>query len=386
VLERLTVAAALAFVVRALNVAWRSAERIDVVLRDDALPFLSIIVPARNEERQIEACVRSLLAQNYPDFEVITVDDRSDDRTREILEQIVQRDSRLLVVHGDPLPKGWVGKPWALAQGAKHARGAWLLFTDADTVHDRRAAVSAVSHAVKTGVHALSLLTTQQFETFAERAVLPTILWMIAFSVGSLDAINDPKRLDAAIFNGQFILFERRAYDALGGHEAVRDCIAEDYEFARILKRDGRFRSRLAEAADLVTTRMYRSFGEIWNGFSKNLYVAAEDAPGWAVAGTVMLASLSPLPETLLVRAVLKRDMPAALRMIAVIAATLAAAEVGMRRARFPRWSGAFFPAGVAAMLGIFLNSTVQHTRGRVSWRGRSYSRPDRTAGADSQT
>lgn len=358
---------------RALYIAARSGERVESREPDEDMPFLSIVIPARNEERQIEQCVSSLLAQRYPNFEVIVVDDRSEDRTAQILESIAANDGRLRVVHGEPLPDGWVGKPWAIAQGARAARGAWLLFTDADTVHEPLSAASAVRCALQTQTRALGLLPKQRFETPAERAVLPTILWMIAFAVGSLAAINDMNRTDVAIFNGQFVLFEREAYYALGGHAAVRDCIAEDYEFARIIKRDGRFRSRLAGAPDLVSTRMYRSFPEIWNGFSKNLYLGTHDSAGWTLAGILALAALSPLPEVLLLRALVKRRYGTALRMGAIIAATAAAAEAGMRHSRFPRASGAFFPIGAAAMLAIFLNSVRLHRSGRVAWRGREY-------------
>ncbi len=375
-LERIALLAAITFVVRSFNVALRSKERIERCEPDDALPFLSFIVPARDEERQIEDCIASLLAQRYPLFEVIAVDDRSTDRTRAVLERIAERDPRLRVIRGELLPEGWVGKPWALSQGARVARGAWILFTDADTVHQPLAAASALAYALKNGTRVLSLLPQQRFETLAERAVLPAILWMIAFAVGSLEAINDPKRTDAAIFNGQYLLFEREAYDALGGHSAVHGCIAEDYEFARIVKRDGRFRSRLAGASDLVSTRMYRSLREIWNGFSKNLYVGLQDAPARGVAGAVMLAALSPLPQVLLLSALSKRDHRRALRMGATIMATVAAAEAGMRHSRFPRGSGLCFPVGAAAMLAILLNSTRAYRAGRVVWRGRAYPQP----------
>lgn len=358
---------------RALNVAARSGERVEPREPREDMPFLSIVVPARNEERQIEDCLRSLLAQRYPRFEVIAVDDRSEDRTAQILENIAASDKRLRVVMGEPLPDGWIGKPWAVAQGANAARGEWLLFTDADTLHEPLAAASAVCYAIQTQTRVLGLLPAQRFETPAERIVLPAILWMIGFAVGSLEAINDMKRTDAAIFNGQFVLFEREAYDALGGHAAVCDSIAEDFEFARIIKRDGRFRSRLAGAPDLVSTRMYRSFSEIWDGFSKNLYVAAQDAPDKAVAGIIALAAISPIPEFLLLRAILKRRPGKALRMAVLIAATATAAEVGMRRSRFPRGSGAFFPLGVATMLAIFLNSMRLDRTGRVAWRGSEY-------------
>lgn len=373
ILRGTAVVAAAAFAIRSIRVALGSNERIEVRQPRSDLPMLSIIVPARNEERQVAQCVESLLAQNYPNFEVIAVNDRSDDHTGAILTEIAKRNPRLIVIHGDALPEGWIGKPWALAQGARIARGDWLIFTDADTTHEPLAAASAIAYALDHGGHVVSLLPTQRFGSPAERAILPAILWMIAFSVGSLDAINDRKRHDAAIFNGQYIAFQRAAYDAIGGHAAVRSAIAEDYELARILKRDGRFITRLAGASDLVQTRMYRSFAEIWHGFSKNLYAGARHEPLKVFLGTAWLGALSPLPEMLLLRALVRRRRRGAARMLAVIGATAAAAEFGMRRSRFPRGSGAFFPLGAATMLAIFADSALRHRTGRVVWRGRTY-------------
>ena len=375
--------AAAGFSARTLAVTARSGEQISVA-QPSTWPILSIIVPARNEEHQIEQCVRSLLAQEYRYFEVIVVDDRSDDGTARILRELARSDTRLRIVDGEPLPEGWVGKPWALQQGSRSARGEWLLFTDADTLHHPQAASSALDYALLHDLRALSLLPTQRFETVGERVLLPTILWMIAFGVGSLQAINDPKRKDAAIFNGQYLLFERRAYDALGGHAAVRGYIAEDYEFARLVKSDGRFPANLVGAGGLVSTRMYRSAREIWRGFSKNLYVAAEDHPLGALAGSAMLAALSILPPIQLTRALMKGRYARAAGLAAGMVATMAAAEVAMRRSRFPRGSGAFLPIGAGAMLAIFLNSALAHRTGRVSWRGRRYIR--RTTRGEAQT
>jgi chlorobactene glucosyltransferase len=371
--ELLAWSAACAYIVRGFDIAALSECDLPVAEPSVDLPALSIIVPARNEERQIETCVRSLLGQRYPDFEVIVVDDCSTDRTQEVLRALGVENLKLRIVRGARLPRGWVGKPWALAQGARVARGSWLLFTDADTVHQPLAAASAVTYARETQTAALSLLTQQEFVTLGERMLLPSVLWIIAFAVGSLRAINDPRRTDAAIFNGQFVLFERRAYEQLGGHAAVADCIAEDYELARLVKRDARFRSRLLPAPELVATRMYRSFAETWNGFSKNLFIAAEDAPLQAIGGITQLLSLSPLPEVLAVRALMRRDWRRAVRMALLVAATAAVTELGMRRFRYPRGSGAFFPFGAPAMAAIFLNSALLHLTGRVSWRGRRY-------------
>ncbi|HEV7178324.1 MAG TPA: glycosyltransferase, partial [Candidatus Baltobacteraceae bacterium] len=220
-LAALLLAVNLAFAIRSTAIALRSS---GYVLRKHPRirsarateePLLSIVVPARNEERQIEQCVQSLLALEYADFEVIAVDDRSTDATLQILDRIAEDDRRLRVVGGEALPPHWVGKPWALVQGAEHARGEWLLFTDADTVHARESAQEAVAYALARRLDVLSLLTDQVMITPAERMFLPSILWTIAFAIGSLAAMNDP-RSEAALFNGQYILVRRTAYDAVG--------------------------------------------------------------------------------------------------------------------------------------------------------------------------
>lgn len=366
--------AAAAFAARSLVVALRSGDRLSEVEPLEELPFLSIVVPARNEERQIEKCVRSLLAQRYPRFEVLVVDDRSTDATARIVERIAAQDARLRSIHGAPLPEGWVGKPWALTQGMRAARGSWLLFTDADTEHMPAACASAMRYALERNLSFLSLLTTQRFETAPERIVLPAILWMIIFGIGSLDAINDPRRIDAAIFNGQYVLCERRAYEAVGGHKRVRASIAEDYDLARAVKRDGRFRSMLVDASDLVYTRMYWSFREIWDGFSKNLYLGVRDRPLQAAFAFAMLAAISPMPEIVLAYSLRKRRYGTAAASAMSILLSAAAAEAGMRRCRFPAGSGAFYPIGSAAMLAILANSAFQYRTGRMHWRGRNIS------------
>lgn len=367
------VAAAVAFIVRALTVSAPHDFTVDPNAPANDLPPLSIVVPARNEARQIARCVRSLLAQRYGDFEVIVVDDRSTDETAAILHRIAQSDARLRVVAGEALPPGWAGKPWAIHQGVQHARGSWLLFTDADTVHAADAARAAVAHARARGRQFLSLLTTQEIVSPAERALLPTLLFAIVFALGSLPAINDPRRLDAAVLNGQYLLAERRAYEALGGHAAVRGAIAEDYELARTIKRDGRFRAELADGSGLVRTRMYRSLGEIWNGFAKNFYLGMRDRPAGSALGLLFLLAVSPLPEVLAARAALRKDARTAALNAACAALTMLAAERAMRRSRFPAGSGAFLPLGICAVVGIAVDSFVRHRRGRVAWRGRVY-------------
>ncbi|MHB8147387.1 MAG: glycosyltransferase family 2 protein [Vulcanimicrobiaceae bacterium] len=363
-----------AFAVRSLMIARRSRARLEVIEVEGAFPTLSIVVPARNEERQIERCVRSLLAQAYPDFEVIVVDDCSEDETRAILDRIALEDERLTVVAGEPLPEGWIGKPWALEQGMRVARGVWLLSTDADTEHEPCAAGSAVVYALKHGLDALSLLTDQTMIGAAERLVLPSILWTIAFAVGGLDDINDPQKPDVALFNGQYVLMSRLAYEAIGGYTALRGEVAEDLELARLLKRDGRFTSALVGAEGMVRTRMYRSFAEIWNGFVKNFALGARGNPFASALGLVFLASMSPAsPAALCVCAALGQPLLAFAVGLAMLCAALAA-EYGMMQSRFPRGSGWTIPVGLAVLLAIFVTSLLRYASGRgVCWRGRHY-------------
>ncbi len=373
-LDTIAVLAAGAFAARSLHVALCSNDRIEPVEPSDDLPPLSIVVPARDEERQIERCVRSLLAQRYPHLEVVVVDDRSSDATGAILTRLAREDDRLHIVTGEPLPRGWVGKPWALHQGARRASGDWLLFTDADTVHEPRAAASAMRYARDRELGALSLLSTQELGSLAERAVLPSILWAIACGAGPLADVNDASKSGSALFNGQYILMRRDAYAAIGGHESVKGEIAEDFELAHLLKTDGRYRTMLVGANDLVRTRMYRNLREIWNGFGKNLALGARGNPLVLAAGMGFLAFVAPVPQLLLLRAFRRRRYREAAWMGGATVATMLAAEVGMRRSRFPRGSGAWLPAGLTIMLGILLDSAYRHAGGRgVRWRGRRY-------------
>lgn len=362
----------LVFAFRSQHIAFNSRFALEAVPPPKVAPDVSIIVPARNEARQIEQCVRSLLAQDYPHFEVIVVDDRSEDETAAIVARIAGEDARVRLIAGEALPSGWVGKPWALHQGAQHARGEWLLFTDADTQHEPGATAAALGYARAHNLDVLSVLTEQIMVTPAERIFLPSVLWTIAFAIGSLRAINDPAR-ENALFNGQYVLAARRAYEAIGGHEAVRNEIAEDLELARRFKSDGRFRTALVNGSGLVRVRMYRSFGELWQGFVKNFWVAARDQGILAAIGIVLLVCVAPItPIALVVALVMKSETAAAALVLAMVSAIVGASP-GMRRLGLGRWSSWYLPIGITLVVAIFVTSITAHARGGVIWRGRRY-------------
>ena len=348
--------------------------RVPIRREDDRLPSISIVVPARNEEDNIERCVRSLLAQTHHDYEVIAVDDCSSDATRQILERLAAHDPRLRIVAGRPLPPGWVGKPWAIHQGVQQARGAWLLFSDADTFHQPFALTSTLCFAREHQADALSLGTLLELESFWERAVLPSIMNAILLFAGTYEELNDPKRPDRAIANGQFILVDRRAYDALGGHARLRAQIAEDLEFARLVKRDGRFRLVLASGEDVVSVRMYRTPRAIWEGFTKNVVLGANGNIPATLAGAAALAAISIVPPLLGLRALRRRRWTDGLEALCTSAATIIAMAAALRQTRLSPRLACYAPIGLTVLAAIALNAALRVGSGRgVSWRGRPY-------------
>ncbi len=240
-------------------------------------PLISVCIPARNEERNVRACVEAVLNQDYPNFEVIVLDDRSTDSTPTILTDIASRDSRLLPINGSDLPAGWAGKPHALYQASTMARGAqsaWLCFIDADTFLSPATLSSCYVKAIETGADMFTIMTFQVIGSFWEKVVMPLV--MTALSVGfSPRKVNDPKRKDA-IANGQFILMKRSVYDAIGGHESVRDQIVEDKAISEQVKWNG-YRLIVADGAKVARTRMYTSLPEMWEGWTKNIYLGLRE-------------------------------------------------------------------------------------------------------------
>ncbi|MEW6288045.1 MAG: glycosyltransferase [Chloroflexota bacterium] len=257
-------------------------------------PLISVCIPARNEERNIRACVEAVLKQDYPNLEVIVVDDRSTDATFRILTDLASRDSRLRPISGSDLPPGWAGKPHALYQASASARGDWLCFIDADTFLEPSALSSCYVKALETQADMFTIMTFQILGSFWERTVMPLV--MTALSVGfSPRKVNDPKRRDA-IANGQFILIKRSVYDATGGHASVKDSIVEDKAISEKVKWNG-YRLIVADGMKVARTRMYTSLPEMWEGWTKNIYLGLRDQAGllWLGAFGAFLAFMASL-------------------------------------------------------------------------------------------
>jgi glycosyltransferase involved in cell wall biosynthesis len=322
-------------------------------------PTISVIIPARNEEVSLADCLQSLVTQSGVEFEIIVVDDHSTDRTREIAESF----PGVRVVDAGPLPEGWTGKNNAVTCGARQARGEWLLFTDADTVHLPGSLAGAIKEAQENGAEMLSYSPEQIAVTFWEMATLPVVFAELARQY-SPSKVSDPASPIAAA-NGQYILIRRETYDAVRGHAAIASDILEDVALARAVKISGR-KILFRYATDRVRTRMYRNYRQLRDGWTKNLALLFPN-PGGLAAKSVLLWAF---PWTALTIAVIAKhpwwDTFAASALLLSVAR--------LRRANFDAamtFLGALF--GMPMFAYLLLRSKRAHAHGSVNWKGRSY-------------
>jgi glycosyltransferase involved in cell wall biosynthesis len=322
-----------------------------------------VIVPARNEQDSLGMCLESLVTQQGIAFEIIVVDDHSTDRTHEIAASFPQ----VKVLDAGTLPSGWTGKTNAVTCGAREARGAWLLFTDADTVHKPGSLARAMREAKDRGIDLLSYSPEQEVHSFWERSVMPVIFAELATRYKPSE-VSDPKR-DAAAANGQYILISREAYDSVGGHAAVAGSLLEDVELARGVKRSGR-KIFFRLAADQVRTRMYRSTTQLIEGWTKNLALLfplptrlalLRAAEFFAILGSLTLALSLGAPRY-------------AGPIVGLFAILMTLFQRRIRRAHFPRSSEWLGILGLPLFSYLLLRSVIQYKRGRIAWKGRNYS------------
>ena len=341
-------------------------------------PFVSIIVPARDEAANISACVATLTNTEYPNREIIVVDDGSRDGTTDIARILAARSGGAIrLVEGEPLPDGWLGKCWACWQGYGLARGELLCFTDADTRHDDELLGRAVGALAATGADLVSVLPRQLMESFWERVVLPHIFTILSLRYRDLARINRSRNPRDVIANGQFILVRREAYERVDGHRALRGEVVEDLRLAqRIVEEGGTV--YLAHAADLIETRMYRSLGGIVEGWSKNLARGARrtvdpwlrPAIPWLL-GTATIAFWAVPPALFVASLVLPLRAGLGSWAMTVTFVSLLFWSYMHVRLRIPLLHALLFPLGGLLAGAIFLRSAVLGQR--IQWKGRTY-------------
>ncbi len=343
-------------------------------------PLISFCIPARNEENNIRTCIEALLAQTYPNFEVVVLDDRSTDATPSILKELAA-DRRIRVIQGAELPEGWAGKPHALVQAAAAARGGWLCFVDADTFLAPEALSACYQKAVETKADMFTMLTRQITGTFWEKVVMPMV--MTSLSVGFPPReVNDPQRR-IAVANGQFILIKRSVYEALGGHERIKDRIVEDKALAELVKWNG-YRLVLADGREVARTRMYTSFPQMWEGWTKNIYLGLRDQPKLiflgAFGGLLLVLSALFLPVWPVLGLGWYLRGGGWLSVMVIVQALLVWTALLYARAqvahamRISRWYALTLPLGAGVFAAMMIVSAWKVISGRgVTWRGRRY-------------
>ena len=383
---------------------WRQTPSLDDVdaAAPDPAPRLSVIVPARNEATHIATCIASILASNYPNLEVVIVDDHSTDGTAALARMALTRvalvrdaavasaaepnERRLIITTPPSLPDGWLGKQWACHHGALHATGDILLFTDADVRHAPDLHTRIVNTIVREHADLVSVAGRQEALTFWERIAQPFVFSVMAQTFGGPGAVNRSRRRRGKIANGQCLAFRRSAYDAFGGHAAVRGRVAEDLAFAQDLYASG-FRTFLTLGLTQMSTRMYGSLGDIVAGWGKNVYAGGREIlPGGPVTSAVarvlvpMPAVWTLLPPLALASAALGTGGP---RMGVFGAVATAALLVWFLvvtwRFGISLLYALLFPLGALVYLYIALGAVLRGDR--VRWKGRTYSVKPGTSG-----
>jgi len=346
--------------------------------KPDGLPKVSIIIPARDEEQNIERCLRSLLDQDHEDFEILVVDDKSSDQTAAIVRKLAAEDSRIRLYSAGELPGECTGKCNALIAGVQQGNpsGEWLLFVDADTRHHPQSLSSALRSALEKKVDMLTLIPHLEARSFWERLMQPTVAALIAL-FKQPERINDPGNPEV-FANGQYILVRREAYLGCGGHQAVAGKILEDVELARMMVGSG-CRVHIALAREMFSTRMYTSLRSLMTGWTKNFYMILESrfSRVLLVAGLALFLSLWPAAlgiASILGLAAKTYFWPEAYLWIAVgIYAMVVIFQATLRGLN--RWYPLYsLLAPLANFMAVFilLRSAWLNSKGRgVRWKGR---------------
>lgn len=340
-------------------------------------PLVSIIVPARNEAgRVLEKSIGSMLSQTYENFEIIVLDDRSTDKTREIVEKVFAENSETgnakskIIVGGAEPPDGWLGKPFALEQALTRARGEWILTADADIVFAPETLGTVVDYVQANHYDALTLAPKIIFGSFWETLFMPTFAWFCLLAM-PLHLANDARRKESIGF-GNFFLFRRSALGEIGGFEAVKAEVAEDLKLAEMLKEKG-FNLRADFAPNLIETRMYAGFAEIWRGFTKNLFSGMKFSLPKTIFSLFSIFAFGVLPAPAMVFALISGRVEL-FAPLALIYFLQTAVFVFVQK----KWFGnpvfaSLTPLGLLMFLSILANSTVKVLSGKgVEWKGRA--------------
>lgn len=341
-------------------------------------PLVSVVIPARNEARNIERCLRSVLSNDYPRFEVVVVNDGSTDATGDIAQSIAATDNRARVIETQGLPEGWFGKQWACETGAHATSGEIILFADADTTQSSDLITRSVNAMLRRNADLFSVLGRQELGTFWERLIQPQIFTIMSVRYGGTESITRSRFVKDKIANGQCLFVRRSTYEEFGGHSLVKSHVADDMMLAQRYFARGR-RVVLEEGIHQLSTRMYTSLGELVRGWGKNVFAGGRDSVPFGLFGRLLFpllllsAPLFNLVPALVLIASVVAPVSSALLLWAVIAEVAMLlwwiylyASIG----ESPFYS-LLSPLGALMVFYIFLRAALRGQR--VLWKGRQY-------------
>ncbi len=336
-------------------------------------PLISVLIPARNEQDNIKRCINSLLKQDYSNLEILVLDDNSTDGTAEIVKKIAKRDDRVKLYHGKPLARGWLGKSYACQQLSEYANGEYLAFIDADTLHFPTSIASSVACLLKYRVDALSIFAKQIMVTIHERMMVPFGNFMI-MGFMPLSLIRKTRNPLFCTAIGQFILFKKDVYKAIGGHESVKGEILEDVIISKQVKRCG-FKFMIFNGSSNLYCRMYHNFKEVVHGYSRVIFPAFDySIPMFSIA-LIVITAMYLMPFVMLPLAILF-DWPLAVTNIIILQTIFVMVTRIILAIRFKMKAVdvLLHPFSVMYLLSMAVNSVFQFRFNiGIYWKGRTY-------------
>jgi chlorobactene glucosyltransferase len=337
-------------------------------------PLVSILVPARNEERNIIRCLRSLIRQDYPNFEIIVLDDNSTDQTAQIVNEYALKYGRIKLINGRQLPPGWLGKCFACQQLAEHANGKYLLFTDADTLHFKNSVSGALSAMLENNFDAISVFARQIMVTIHERMMVPFGNYLV-LSFMPLVLISKSKNPLFSTAIGQFMLFKKEVYEKIGGHESIKNEILEDIHISKQVKKHG-FRFMIFDGRNNFYCRMYKNLGEVINGYSKVIAASFNYNAMLQAIATSLIFLIYLIPFIILPLGIFVLDFPQILLNLIIGQIAIILTIKLIQTFRFKnRFIDIFlFPLSVIYILLISIHSLLKSkSASGVYWKGRTY-------------
>ena len=349
--------------------------------KSNSNPKVSVILPARNEEEFIEKCLDSLLEQDYVNYEIVVIDDSSEDSTRKIIEKYAKKNSKIIPVFARPKPDGWMGKNWACMEGYKKTTGELLLFTDADTYHSKKVMSLAVSHLTSLNLDALSAIPKMLTFDFWTKIALPMISTFLHTRFSALNVNNPTKK--TGYFFGSFFIIKKITYEEVGMHEGVKQEIIEDGALGKKVKEAG-YKMKMVRGDHLIKAVWARDKSTLWNALKRLMIPLYLQSGKIAIGIFFAVVFLLFVPFLLFaIYAIFQVDsvsamilcIAAAVASILIYAGAIIEAKVGLELRIV---HALFAPIGSLVVILGFLAGLVQAKgSSSVSWRGRSYSMKD---------